>query len=47
MHNAEQFDNLIDPLVRYLGNHEMLVDLAALAGTAHHRAVGIRWRARR
>jgi hypothetical protein len=42
MNKSEQFDNLIDPLVRYLGNHEMLVELAALAGIAIAAWLGLR-----
>jgi small-conductance mechanosensitive channel len=42
MNKSEQFDNLIDPLVRYLGNHEMLVELAALAGIAIVAWFGLR-----
>jgi len=42
MNKSEQFDNLIDPLIRYLGNHEMLVELAALAGIAIVTWFGLR-----
>ncbi len=34
MNKSEHFDNLIAPLTTYLGNHEMLIELAALAGIA-------------
>ncbi len=42
MNKSEHFDNLIDPLIRYLGNHEMLVELAALAGIAIVAWFGLR-----
>jgi small-conductance mechanosensitive channel len=42
MNKSEQFDNLIDPLIRYLGNHEMLVELAALVGIAIFAWFGLR-----
>ncbi len=43
MTKAEHFDNLIAPLANYLGNSEMLIELAALAGIAAAAWLGMRW----
>lgn len=43
MTKAERFDNLIAPLADYLGNSEMLIELAALVGIALTAWLGIRW----
>ncbi len=43
MTKAEHFDNLIAPLASYLGNSEMLIELAALAGMAVVAWIGMRW----
>ncbi len=42
MNKSEHFDNLIAPLTSYLGNHEMLIELAALAGIAFAVWFGLR-----
>lgn len=43
MTKTEHFDNLIAPLASYLGNSEMLTELAALAGIAAVAWLGMRW----
>jgi small-conductance mechanosensitive channel len=42
MNKSEHFDNLIAPLSVYLGNQEMLIELAALAGIAFAAWFGLR-----
>ncbi len=42
MNKSEHFDNLIAPLTSYLGNHEMLIELAALAGLTFAVWFGLR-----
>ncbi len=42
MNKSEHFDNLIAPLSVYLGNQEMLIELAALAGMAFAAWFGLR-----
>lgn len=42
MTKAEHFDNLIAPFANYLGNSEMLIELAALAGIAFVAWFGLR-----